>query len=742
MKLQKYYTSLDYIRLFACIAIFLYHLNFLNGGYLAVCIFFVLSGYLACISAFKKEKFSLLSYYRDKVLKIYFPFFIFVFITIFALSFFQEISWLNLRPETTSALLGFNNYWQLQANLDYFTKQINSPFIHLWYISIIFQFYLLFPFLFLILKKIGEHTKKIIPCIISFLLALSFAIYFYISSLNGNMMFTYYDTFSRLFSLLFGVCLGFIHAYYYPLFLPKDEIRKQVWSRLMSFMIILLFLLFFIFIDSSSSYFALSMIVVTILSCRLCDYAIVMKKERLTILDKIVKGLSSISYEIYLIQYPVIFLFQYLNITGGLKIFFIVSITLILSCLLKFSTNLEKTRKLKILRYLLCLILIGVSVIGIYKFDKAKEVTRQMQELEEQLEENETLMQEKQAQYALKLKEEQEQLSTNLEAINAVLNNLDEQVRSLSIVGIGDSVMLGAVPNLYNLFQNGYFDAKISRTAWVVEKMLKDLDEKNMLGNPIIIHLGTNGDCSESCKLDILNASKEREIFWINVTNDQNVKVNDKLQKFAQEHDNVHIIDWEKASLGHSEYFYADKIHLTETGKKAYTETIYNALYNFYLEKYTTMKNELIAQYEENKITFYSDDILLNVADELEAKLDNTQFNFEQELDYIKLKAKVEESLNNYTLGKKVIIALGNTELKKEEYEELMSLLGEREIYVVATNEKTLEVLSSIDSHNVIVINFYDKLKEHENYLLWDKIHLSKEGNKALEDMLISILKS
>ena len=118
------------------------------------------------------------------------------------------------------------------------------------------------------------------------------------------------------------------------------------------------------------------------------------------------------------------------------------------------------------------------------------------------------------------------------------------------------------------------------------------------------------------------------------------------------------------------------------------------------------------------------------------------QFNFEQELDYIKLKAKVEESLNNYTLGKKVIIALGNTELKKEEYEELMSLLGEREIYVVATNEKTLEVLSSIDSHNVIVINFYDKLKEHENYLLWDKIHLSKEGNKALEDMLISILKS
>ena len=63
---KKYYKDIDFIRVLSCIAILLYHLNILKGGYLAVCIFFVLSGYLSCISAFRKEKFSLKTYYSNR----------------------------------------------------------------------------------------------------------------------------------------------------------------------------------------------------------------------------------------------------------------------------------------------------------------------------------------------------------------------------------------------------------------------------------------------------------------------------------------------------------------------------------------------------------------------------------------------------------------------------------------------------------------------------------------------------
>ena len=57
MKDKKYCTGIDYIRVIACIAIFLYHLGLLKGGYLAVCMFFALSGYLAWKSAFSEKHF-------------------------------------------------------------------------------------------------------------------------------------------------------------------------------------------------------------------------------------------------------------------------------------------------------------------------------------------------------------------------------------------------------------------------------------------------------------------------------------------------------------------------------------------------------------------------------------------------------------------------------------------------------------------------------------------------------------
>lgn len=40
---KKYYKRLDIIRTISCIIVFLYHLNIMKGGFLAVCTFFALS---------------------------------------------------------------------------------------------------------------------------------------------------------------------------------------------------------------------------------------------------------------------------------------------------------------------------------------------------------------------------------------------------------------------------------------------------------------------------------------------------------------------------------------------------------------------------------------------------------------------------------------------------------------------------------------------------------------------------
>ena len=148
---KKHYKGIDLIRFISCIAIILYHLGLLKGGYLAVCTFFVLSGYLAVISAFKKDKFSLKDYYLSRLKKIYLPLLIVVFISVGIIS-LTNIDWLNLKPETTSIIFGYNNYWQLNANLDYFVRHIESPFMHLWYIALLIQFELVFPLIFIIFQ--------------------------------------------------------------------------------------------------------------------------------------------------------------------------------------------------------------------------------------------------------------------------------------------------------------------------------------------------------------------------------------------------------------------------------------------------------------------------------------------------------------------------------------------------------------------------------------------------------------
>ena len=173
--------------------------------------------------------------------------------------------------------------------------------MHLWYISILFQFYLIFPFIFIFLKKIGDKVKKIIPCILLALLTLGFSIYFYYNSLNGNMMNTYYDTFSRAFSIFAGLLVCFIHHYYKPFMC--SFMKNKVWTKIIFFIYVSILILMSVFVDSSSSYFAISMLATTLITLRLLDYASIIKKDNYTLKDKIIKYLSSISYEIYLFSY-------------------------------------------------------------------------------------------------------------------------------------------------------------------------------------------------------------------------------------------------------------------------------------------------------------------------------------------------------------------------------------------------------------------------------------------------------
>lgn len=735
---KKYYKDLDLIRVIACIAILLYHLNILKGGYLAVCIFFVLSGYLTCVSAFKKEKFSLKEYYKNRLLKIYLPLLVVVFITISVISFIPNINFLNLKSETTSVIFGYNNFWQLSANLDYFTRHINSPFMHLWYISILLQFDLIFPFMYLLLRKIGEKFNKFIPCIVTGLLCIIFSIYFYTTALTNNIMVTYYNTFSRVFSLLFGVWLGVIHSYYSKEIYKK--LKKINNSRIIFYSYILILIILFIFIDSKSVLFPISMILTTLITCRLIDYGTIIIKEDLNKFDKFIKFLSSISYEIYLVQYPIIFLFQSINIEYYLKLPIIIILVFIISYLMHILLNFNKNQKYRILKYIISGVILCIALFGVYKYIITPDHTKEMKKLEEQLSKNQEIIKQKQKDYELQIKKEEEAWLEKLENIENGEDEIKNIVSNLPIVGVGDSVLLGAVENLYSEFPNGYFDGKVSRTPWELNGILKDLKNKNLLGNPVVLNLGANGDCSMACKQEIMETLKDRQVFWINVTNDKDVNVNSKLASLANDYSNLHIIDWNSISSGHTEYFYVDGIHLTNVGREAYTKAIYDEIYKMYLDEYRAKKEELLKQHEEeqkNKISFYGNDILLYSFDYIQKDFKNSNFNINSEFNYEKLKNEIEESINNNYITKTIVFAFDSSfNITLEEYKDLINMCKNSKVYILSTNDETIKKIYNLNIDNVTIIDFYKEIKSNSNYLTVDKIHLTNEGNLALKNLL------
>ncbi len=715
------YFKIDLLRVICVIAILFYHMGVLQGGYLAVCTFFVLSGFLTTISAFNREHFSLKEYYINQFKKIYLPLLIVVFTTISILSLTSTSAWINLKPETTSILLSYNNYWQLNANLDYFTRHVSSPFMHLWYISILIQFQIVFPLIFLGFKRLGDKLHRLVPCVFLTIFSILGAIYFYKINLTKDIMFVYYDTFSRVFSLLFGVLAGFIYHYYHKLTFKELENNKNIYL-----VYLLSLLILFVFVDAKSPFFSISIILSTLLSSRLLAFALDKSASK----NKVIEKTSEISYEIYLIQYPIIFFFQNIPVETYVKIPCTIILVLLFSILLNIALNKEKEAQL--FKRIILILFILCSLYGACNYVFAKDYTKEMQELKEQLKFNEEMLQEKQKEYAMKVKEEEDKWKEVLENLDNEEEKIKDMVKNLNITFVGDSVMLGAMDSLYKFFPNAYVDAAISRTAWVANGIIKNIKAKGMLGDAVVFNLGANGDCPISCKQEILRTIGNRKVFFITATNDQDVHVNDTMRSLSSTFDNVYVIDWEASSKGHKEYFTADQIHLVEEGKSAYTKTIYDALYKVYLEDYKIHREELLKEYQEkekNKITFYGNDLLLNAYDLISKEYKDSKMIINKDFTFESLKKEIKSNLDKNLLSYKIVFLFDNSvKFTDNQLREIIEMCKDRTLYFVLTSD----INKKEETEKIKWIMLHSKLQSNRDYLMSDQIHLTELGNKML----------
>lgn len=721
---KKYYKLLDIIRVVSCIGVLLYHLGYLQGGFLSVCSFFVLSGYLSYLSLSRKDKVNFKEYYKKRFKHIYLPLLIVVFITTCITAFMGDIHWFQLKPESTSVLFGYNNYWQLSVNADYFARHVSSPFMHFWYIAILLQFEIIFPFIYLFIKKTKEKIHKVFPIIILSILIIASSGYFIYICLNNNIMLSYYDTLARSFSLFIGILLGYIHKEYKSLYFKK-------FSNIIFYLYLVIFIVLQFIINSNNTYYWLVMIIVSLLTCRLIDYGTSNDSSNLNFWERETKFLADTSYEIYLVQYPIIFFFQYTDLDIAWKMPIMILLIFGFAYFIHFTLDFKNTKG-QYLRLVFGIIIAIFSAFGLVEYVHAKDYTEEMNKLRDQLSENQKMIQDKQKDYEERLKQEQEEWNKVMNDLDSGEAGLESYVANLPIVAVGDSVMLGAVPSLYQKFPNGYFDAAVSRTDYEANRILQGVKNNGMLSDNVVIHLGTNGQCGLACQKEIMNTCAGKNVFYVTVSNEAEVHVNGSFYNLAKMYPNVHIIDWYGASQGHGEYFAADGIHLNGFGMNAYVNTIYNGIYNYYHKQLEDKKNKLIEEHNkvlDQKIYFYGNDLLLNIYDDLVDVYPESGFTIKQNYSYQDIIKDIKNDIKDKKIAKRIVISLDQKELvSKEQYQAIIDISKDYELYFVYVYNTPYE----FNLENVHTISY----KANSKSFMVDGLHLSKQGNKELLEVI------
>ncbi|EGW2154261.1 acetyltransferase [Enterococcus faecium] len=536
--MKKIYSKeIDCFRGIAVLAVIFYHLpnSLLPGGLQGVTIFFVVSGFLMAKNTIRDEKnrqFSFLHFYYKRIKRIY-PFLLFslvVFIFILGISNIRLIG--NIRSELPSLIFGYNNWWQLNQGVSYFDSYFNaSLFKHYWSLSVELQFYLIWPFLFIVIKRM---RRKQVFYLIYTLIFVSILFSLFLPSTKA-----YYHTIAKLFPFLLGVW-GYFNRITIGRFFEQNTFSK-IWLLLLASLCLILFPIFPYTLNELLISICFALLLASV------DDMNIAKKTKIA--STKLSFVGKISYELYLVHFPVLIAltnlfkhhhWKYLDIAGLFTVF--LCTLLMITC---FRKGVQKMRSPKIWTAMV-LMIIGVSVLVLRAPENR--LTADQNQLQSLLKENSS-------------------------KANAGENLFSQEKK---ILFIGDSVMLGAYQELKETFKKeALIDAKESRQITALPEILKE--HKDLVSyQQIVIGLGTNGVITDEAIEQTMSLLKDKKVYWVNIkapTGWQDT-INATLATLPNQYYNITMIDWYSESKNHPEFFYDDETHLNESGRTAYAKYI------------------------------------------------------------------------------------------------------------------------------------------------------------------------
>ena len=597
-ELKKRSIGIDILKAISLISVIIYHFYEYKGTYIGVILFFVISGYLITEVLYERDD-SYFSFIKRRFNKIFPPLIAVLTFTYLAFYYFYDYISEKLIYSSLSSLFGVSNLYQIFTGMSYFERSGDLfPLLHTWSLSIEIQFYIIFPFLIYLFKKMKLNVK-FIAAIIIILSLISGSIMIYKEYMNYDISAIYYGTDTRIFSILIG------SAFY---FLFKNKKLNPKRANILSYVFLGIIVVITLSVDysSKSNYYGF-LYLISILGGFITVTSL--KTGFLDFKGPIAKPLSKLgehSYVYYLWQYPIMIYsleyFKWSDIDYNYTVILQIIILIILSEI-SYKFLIESRQGSIILRRIFLVIYVAILVfLPISTESNSEEVQNRANEIDNNLGTNNfnnTAHDNTKKEYKIdnidyiaeKLLKEialfKEQQDKKIEKkVDETVekeedkDKVDNSIEAEDYTFIGDSVMKMGEPYIKEIFKDANIDAKVSRQFTDLPKVLEALKDSKKLKNIVVIHLGTNGVINKESFESSMKLLEGKTVYLMNtvVPKPWEKSVNKSLEEWSADYSNITIIDWHKYAKGEKKLFYKDATHPKPEGAKKYAEFILESI--------------------------------------------------------------------------------------------------------------------------------------------------------------------
>lgn len=213
MSTLAYRPELDGLRSVAVYLVVAFHAGmvFLEGGFVGVDLFFVLSGFLVTGVLLRdvdtKGHIRLGAFYARRVRRLL-PAAVVVVVVTAALQLLVTSlpNRVDMVDDGRAALLYYANWHFILEGRDYFAEDLApSPFLHFWSLSIEEQFYIVYPLVLLLLVRVAKRPVRAMWTVLVAVMVASIALQVWIARDDVNL--AYYGTHTRVYQLAAGAAL-------------------------------------------------------------------------------------------------------------------------------------------------------------------------------------------------------------------------------------------------------------------------------------------------------------------------------------------------------------------------------------------------------------------------------------------------------------------------------------------------------------------------------------------------------